>query len=142
MKIRLGFVSNSSSSSYTCDYCGETESGWDTGLSEFELVECGIGHICCEHHLSISISDPKVAEAFLIEHPQYKDYDDDSLAAEARYEFPTKFCPLCNLEAIGVGDLLAYYRLRFGLDHDEVLDDIKSTFGTYENFMKAYQAAL
>lgn len=36
MKHRLGFVSNSSSSSYTCDVCGETESGWNLCLSDME----------------------------------------------------------------------------------------------------------
>ena len=29
MKVRIGFVSNSSSSSFVCDVCGEHAEGWD-----------------------------------------------------------------------------------------------------------------
>ena len=44
MKIRKGFVSNSSSSSFVCDICGDTEVGYDQGLSDFDMVECVNGH--------------------------------------------------------------------------------------------------
>lgn len=141
MKVRLGFVSNSSSSSYTCDFCGETESGYDMGLSDMEMVECWRGHYCCEHHLSVSVSEPQVIEAFLEKHPTYKDYDEDDILGELRYEFPSQFCPLCNLETISVGDILTYYRLRFGMNNHEIIEDIKATFGTYENFLKAARDA-
>jgi hypothetical protein len=50
MKIRNGFVSNSSSSSFTCDVCGESQSGMDMGLSEAGMFECENGHTCCESH--------------------------------------------------------------------------------------------
>ena len=36
MKIRKGFVSNFSSSSFTCDICHETESGWWGTLGRFK----------------------------------------------------------------------------------------------------------
>jgi hypothetical protein len=51
MKKRSGFVSNSSSSSFTCDFCGETESGMDFGLDDAGMVECVNGHTLCEDHL-------------------------------------------------------------------------------------------
>lgn len=140
MKVRLGFVSNSSSSSYICDHCGEVFSGWD-GLSEFELVECPHGHVCCEHHLSNSITDGKVIEVYLQKNPTHREYDEEDILGEMRYGFPSEFCPLCNLEEIGTHDLLAYYKLRYGMNHDEVLDDIKSTFGTYDAFLKAVRDA-
>ena len=44
MKIRLGFVSNSSSSSFTCDVSGCSESGMDMGLSEAGMSACAHGH--------------------------------------------------------------------------------------------------
>lgn len=50
MKKRLGFVSNSSSSSFICDVCGHDESGWDLGLSEAGMKECCNGHIFCTDH--------------------------------------------------------------------------------------------
>lgn len=44
MKIRQGFVSNSSSSSFTCLVTGETQSGWDMYLEEADMYECEKGH--------------------------------------------------------------------------------------------------
>ncbi len=50
MKIRRGFVSNSSSSSFVCDVCGENCSGMDMGLSDAEMFECVVGHVICDGH--------------------------------------------------------------------------------------------
>jgi len=44
MKIRNGFVSNSSSSSFICCLTGEMESGIDLSLSDVGMVECQNGH--------------------------------------------------------------------------------------------------
>lgn len=52
MKFRKDFVTNSSSSSYVCEICGRTESGFDIGLSEVEIMECVNGHtFCCDEAL-------------------------------------------------------------------------------------------
>ena len=51
MKIRKGFVSNSSSQSFVCDVCGYETSGWDLSLSEAEMVECENGHTLCQEHV-------------------------------------------------------------------------------------------
>jgi hypothetical protein len=50
VKIRKGFVSNSSSSSFTCDVCGSTESGMDLCLSDIGMSECENGHTICDSH--------------------------------------------------------------------------------------------
>jgi len=50
MKIRTGFVSNSSSSSFTCEFCGREDSGWDMTASEAEMCECENGHVICQSH--------------------------------------------------------------------------------------------
>jgi hypothetical protein len=51
MKIRVGFVSNSSTSSYICIKCGEIEVGQDASLSDFDMFSCENGHAlhkqCC-----------------------------------------------------------------------------------------------
>ena len=52
MKFRKDFVTNSSSSSYVCEICGRTESGWDMGLSDCDMMECVNGHVfCCDEAL-------------------------------------------------------------------------------------------
>lgn len=50
MKTRNGFVSNSSSSSFTCEICGETGSGMDASMSDFDMSECKNGHVICDEH--------------------------------------------------------------------------------------------
>ena len=40
MKKRLGFVPNSSSSSYVCVICSSIKSGWDLCLEDAEMKEC------------------------------------------------------------------------------------------------------
>lgn len=86
-KKRLSFVTNSSSSSYTCLINGETESGWDLGLEDAGMYECEYGHIFCENYV---LGDPtklskediiryfesevKKWENRLLQHPKDKDY--------------------------------------------------------------------
>jgi len=52
MKIRISFVSNSSSTSFTCNSCGENVIGRDMELSEAEMFECENGHMVCEYRCS------------------------------------------------------------------------------------------
>jgi len=51
MKVRYGFVSNSSSSSFTCLVCGNTESGMDACARDFGFLECDNGHLFCNTHM-------------------------------------------------------------------------------------------
>ena len=51
MKIRNGFVANSSSSSYVCDVCYYAEGGYAISLSDVGMCECVVGHTFCESHV-------------------------------------------------------------------------------------------
>lgn len=75
MKVRKGFVSNSSSSSFICDLTGNTEGGWDASLSDVEMVEC------TNNHTFLYDGFPDVIEWI----------EDNS-----NYELPAELCPICN----------------------------------------------
>lgn len=83
MKIRKGFVSNSSSSSFICDLTGSFESGWDAGLNDFNMVQCVNGH------------------TFIFDgYPKVEEWVADSDAnADSNYELPEELCPICNRSA-------------------------------------------
>ncbi len=57
MKKRLGFVSNSSSSSFICDVSGEDYSGMDAGLEDAEMYQCTEGHTFLEQYLEGNIEE-------------------------------------------------------------------------------------
>jgi len=86
MKQRLGFVSNSSSSSFICDVCGKDATGWDMCLYEAEMFECENGHIFCESHAKDKITSLEVIREFIFSEEKkikegkesyYKDSIDD-----------------------------------------------------------------
>lgn len=52
MKIRNGFVSNSSSSSFICNVCGEVESGYDETLQDLGMQMCEHEHYFHTGHIS------------------------------------------------------------------------------------------
>ena len=75
MKIRKGFVSNSSSSSFICDITGSVESGYDASLSDVEMCRCINDH------------------TFL--HDGYPDVE-EWISENGRYSLPAELCPICN----------------------------------------------
>lgn len=77
MKIRDGFVSNSSSSSFVCGVCSRTAEGWDWNNSGGGIHTCTKGHtFCYEHSLN----------------------KDDEFWACMKHDnqIPEKYCPICN----------------------------------------------
>lgn len=58
MKIRSGFVSNSSSSSFICDISGRCSSGMDISLSDCDMFRCTNGHtVDKEYYIETSDDD-------------------------------------------------------------------------------------
>jgi len=109
MKIRKGFVSNSSSSSFICDTCGELYSGWETypDPTENGHIDCVNGHILCVEDIIGSVD--------LDEYYEGENY------------LPEKQCPCCNFDILATSDLESYLHYKYRISEDEVLEDIKKT---------------
>lgn len=147
MKKRLGFVSNSSSSSYTCDSCGNTESGMDLCLSDVSMMECVNGHIFCEDHSSFKFDDDrtiKEKKKIMLDDPDMEvpsDVTDDKIedmydewTSEARYSVPASICPFCSLEGVTDPELIRYWLISTGVTREQVTEQIRQKFPSYEVF--------
>jgi hypothetical protein len=113
MKVRQGFVSNSSSSSFTCDVCGETESGWDYCLSDVDMYKCQNSHTFCE---SEALGDPSEDD----------DYERSSIAE--------KYCPVCQFKVVTVKDIARYYMKKAGVGDAALAELLKAEFADYGKF--------
>ena len=92
MKRRLGFVSNSSSSSFVCDITGEAEGGYDVSLRDVGMAEC------VNDHTFSTYAYPEVDD--LIENARDgEDEDEDYDRLEYGYGIPAELCPVCNGKA-------------------------------------------
>ena len=118
MRIRVGFVSNSSSSSFVCDVCGRQESGWDLCLSVAEMAECENGHTFCQ-------SEIKHTDENLDEHVEEEGWG----------EVPSDYCPVCNMDVVTNEDLAKLYLKENNLTKKEAAEKLKERFGTYKGFM-------
>lgn len=109
MKVRHGFVSNSSSSSFICDVTSEERQGMDISLED-------AGMYCCEN-------EHYFLEEFLIgDIPEDKDDEYDG-----RYEIPAKHCPICSFKYLMESSMVLYIEKFYGITSNEVFDYMKST---------------
>ena len=147
MKFRKDFVTNSSSSSYVCEICGRTESGWDLGLSECEMMECVNGHVfCCDEALEKPTKEEMMK--MILENgwtnrwdsgiQDYRDYTEEEISAMDEdiifdkwitdggyYEVPECMCPICQFIEYSEYDLSAYLLKEYGISRDEVFAEVK-----------------
>lgn len=108
MKKRIGFVSNSSSSSFICDVTGEKYEGYDLSPCDEDLYECEEGHIFP--------MDMKVRELT----------DEE---AEDYCEVPKDVCPICMKVKPYYptnGRLLSYMLDKLNMNYDTIRDEFKA----------------
>ena len=117
MKVRNGFVSNSSSSSFVCVICGEAEGGYDIELDDVYMYECENGHDFHEHCTS-------------------KESQKELEEIDDRYDIDPKHCPICSMTDITNSDGYRYLKKKTGMSNSDVLNEVKEKFGSYKKFME------
>jgi hypothetical protein len=121
MKLRSGFISNSSSSSYICEVCGDTFEAYDEGIAHFDLVMCmDHEHLFCEEHAINANLDSEGHEAFTM----YEGDGDDRI--------DSKHCPICQLKTITEGMVLDYALYKLDTTREKMRSDINMWFETYD----------
>lgn len=141
MKIRTGFVSNSSSSSFVCGSCGEAYEGWDGDYGGISEYWCENSHSLCSECFSLDDVPRERLKRFWNSHSheyeeearQMIEEDIESLfdyIADDMYEFPEEICPLCNLDSISDRDLMYYLEGKVKMNRNQIEQEIRDKFSS------------
>lgn len=164
MKFRLGFVSNSSSSSFTCDICHCSEvygNDADMDYAEDGFVRCINGHEFCEKHMSNNIfeeinnaSSPeemlkffnKIYTEVYNEEFSYNERDlhdnfinndqADNIIYDMRYNCPPQYCPICSFGDFKDRDFVEIYLQDNKCSRADIAKVLKNRFGDYKTLRK------
>jgi len=156
MKIRKGFVSNSSSSSFVCDVCGNIEVGYDMSLQDFEMSRCDNGHEFCDSHITRDVQltiEQKVeklkrlysySEGYL-KKIEVNENDEDEI--DNMYQnvisdvgISSESCPICQLDSIRDIDLNRYLLTKYSLKREEVEGEIRESFDDYNKLREFFKS--
>jgi len=154
MKIRTGFVSNSSSSSYVCDVSGEAFEVQDGCFWDAGLCQCKNGHTFQKKFL-VPWEKPVVTRKDMLaklesitdskrECQRFQEMSDAALQAVyaekcedyTGYASNVNECPICTMTRLSDKDLIAYLLRRDGVDRGAVENQIRSQFESYAQFQR------
>lgn len=161
MKIRNGFVSNSSSSSFVCDITGHADSGYDISAEDLGFIEFACGHII-DKDLVPPDKYQRISKEDVLKYIKftYMDYEQDFydmilqmsdkefekwkntkdaeyLLKEINYVKPASMCPICNFKRAAPKDMYRYLlKELYNGDESKLLEQVKEKFENYENFQK------
>ena len=155
MKIRNGFVSNSSSSSFICEVCGRQETGYDIGLCDVEMYQCINGHVFCQEEAVEDYTLKQVRDYFMDDcddafkkklEEEINKFGENAVPSDELKEYifefiyddevPDFMCPICCVKHIRVADKYNYLLKRFGIKDEEVIEEFKKRYNHLDNFYK------
>jgi hypothetical protein len=122
MKTRLGFVSNSSSSSFVCQVCGRTESGWDAFPNDLGFVQCENGHLFCDNEVLDYEEDESHCQCGGECCNNCSNEDEDE---EVENYLPECACPICQFQLSSKKDISTYLLKKYQIPRDEVFAKVK-----------------
>lgn len=149
MKYRKDFVTNSSSSSFVCEICGATESGYDLTYEDAMMFKCENGHVFCEDHiekLSREDMEDYLFQIYSGEFPGWEEYSpeklkefsDEEIKDEYYYHIdrrciPEIMCPICSFKRAKPKDIADYFMKTNNIKENDLLRIWITQFGSYEN---------
>ena len=160
MKVRNGYVSNSSSSSFLCNVCGRMESGYDASPSDFGMMELQCGHTICEHEKNIDYTLgqmlksvkkdeqnnefveilKKEIEKFGEDAKPSMEFDSEFLAQMEEiygsYDMPDFLCPICTMKVIESENKYKYLLHKFNLKDEDIEKEIKDKYNYLDDFLE------
>ncbi len=156
MKIRKGFVSNSSTTSFRCDVCGEEYAERDASLSDCEMFKCINNHtICIEHEILVTDDIKKTmllnytskwsndggesvrtrAKELIDDNGNWEDYF-YSTFGDYDYESPSERCPICQFQEISNSEAIEYIFKKNNTTKEEIMKEMKESFSNYSELQK------
>lgn len=120
--MRYGFVSNSSSTSFTCVKCGETGGGFDVDIEDCAMVECERGHIFCRDCIDDDLSELWEAKR------------EESNEENINYMLPEECCPVCQMRLIPPNEIDTYLYKKMNINKKELGKEILDSFKNYKEF--------
>jgi len=156
MKVRSGFVSNSSSSSFVCAICDRSEGGWDADWSDFDMdhcYECG-NCFCIDHMKKFTVQDK---QEILLNDEEFMENADEvdksaitkgigsdiedlweTFLADLYDGCPSSMCPICSLTYIPDRYILTYMIYGKGKTKENITDEIRNKFVDLKDLKRFY----